>query len=64
MVPDLAPDPDPTPDPTLFFIDFKAAKKIFFFIFLLITCPQAHHLQFKKLNLVLKFYLQALFQSA
>jgi hypothetical protein len=38
-------DPDPTP----FFIDFKDAKKIFFYIFF-ITCPQ--------------FYFQTLFQSA
>ncbi len=38
------PAPDPTPDPTPFFTDFKDAKK-YFFIFFLITCPQAHHLQ-------------------
>ncbi len=46
-----APDPDPTPDPTPFFIDFNSAKKkLIFFIFFLITCPQAHHVQSKKLN--------------
>jgi hypothetical protein len=39
MDPDLDPDldaaPDPTPDPTLFFGDFKDAKKkiLFFIIF-------------------------------
>jgi hypothetical protein len=51
------PDPNPTPDPNLFFIDFKETK-IFFFIpyFFLITCPQAHHLQSKKFNFLLKFY--------
>jgi hypothetical protein len=50
-------DPDPTPDPTPFFIDFKDAKNIFFLhIFFLITCPQAHHIQSKKINFVLKFY--------
>jgi hypothetical protein len=39
------PDPDPTPDPIPFFIDFKDAKKFIFFIFFLITFPQAHYLQ-------------------
>jgi hypothetical protein len=29
--PDPTPDPDPTLDPTPFYIDFKHAKKIFFF---------------------------------
>ncbi len=39
FVPLMDPDPcldpatDPTPDPTSFFIDFKDAKKISFFIF-------------------------------
>ncbi len=57
-------DPDPTPS----FIEFKDAKSIFFHIFLR-TCPQAHHLQSKKVNFLLKLLcsnviLQALFQSA
>ncbi len=34
-------DPDPTPDPTPY---SKDAKKITFFIFFLITYPQAHYL--------------------
>jgi hypothetical protein len=55
----MDPDPDPTPDLTPFFIDFKDAKKISSYFFL-ITCPQAHHLQSKKLfffaKIVLKFY--------
>jgi len=36
------------------------------YIFFLITCPQAHHLQFKKFNFFAKIclILQALFQSA
>jgi hypothetical protein len=51
--------PDPYPwlmdlDPTPFFIDFKNAKKIFVFIFFLITCPQAHHLPSKKFNFLPK----------
>jgi hypothetical protein len=48
----LTPDPAPTPIPTLFFSDFKEAKKIilFFCLFFLITYPQAHYLQsFKKI---------------
>jgi hypothetical protein len=53
-------DPDPTPDPTPFFIDFKdAKKKDIFFIFFLITCPQAHHLQSKKFN-VLKYHFASI----
>jgi hypothetical protein len=47
---DPVPDPEPTPDPTPFFIDFKDAKNQFFHIFFFITCPQALHVQSKKLN--------------
>jgi hypothetical protein len=36
---------DPDPDPTPFFNDSKDAKKIIFFIFFLVTYPQAHYLQ-------------------
>jgi hypothetical protein len=39
---DPVPDPDPTLDTTPFFGDFKGAKKIFF-IFFLITYPEAHY---------------------
>ncbi len=40
-------DPDPTPDLTPSFSDFKdAGKKISsYFLFFLITYPQAHYLQ-------------------
>jgi hypothetical protein len=44
----MDPDPDPTPNPTPFFIEFKDAKKYFFFLFFSYNCPQAHHLQSKK----------------
>ncbi len=55
-------DPDPTSDPTPFFIDFKDAKKYFFpYFFLFLTCPQAHHLQSKKFNFLLKFCVKILF---
>jgi hypothetical protein len=61
-------DPEPDPDPTPFFIDFRDAQKYVFLISFLITCPQAHNLQCKKFNFVLKFYvkmfLQGLIQSA
>jgi hypothetical protein len=50
-------DPDPTP----FFNDFKNAKNICFHIFFLITCPQAHHLQSKKFNFLLTFFVKILF---
>jgi hypothetical protein len=50
------PAPDPAPDPTPFFNDFKDAKKNF-----LLTCPQAHHIQSKKLNFLLKFCVKILF---
>ncbi len=55
-------DPDSTP----FFIDFKDTKKYFFlhifsYNFLLITCPQAHHLQSKKINFWVKFCVKILF---
>jgi hypothetical protein len=43
-------DPYPTVDPTSFFIDFKDAN-------------QAHHLQSKKLNFLLKFCGKILFYS-
>ncbi len=43
MDPDPDLDPDPTPYPTHFFSDFKDVKKISYF--LLITYPQARHLQ-------------------
>ncbi len=46
---------DPYPGPTPFFIDLKDAKKNCFSYFFLITCPQAHHLQSKKLNFLVKF---------
>jgi hypothetical protein len=57
---------DPAPDPTSFFIHFKDARKIIYF---LTTCPQAHHLQSKKFIFLLKvcaenFILPALFQFA
>jgi hypothetical protein len=55
---DSAPDPDPTPD-TLFFSDFKDAKKKFFFF--LITYSHAHYLQSKKFNFFLKFGPKILF---
>jgi hypothetical protein len=45
-------DPDPTP----FFNEFKDAKKLNFFVFFLITCPQAYHFPSKKFNFVLKFH--------
>ncbi len=62
MDPDPVPDLDPTPDSTPFFIDFKDAKKYFFSpYFFLITCPQAHHLQPKKLIFLLKFCTKILF---
>ncbi len=55
-------DPDPTPDPTPVFIDFKnATKNICFHIFFLIACPQAHHLQYKKFNFLLKLCVKILF---
>jgi hypothetical protein len=59
----MDPDPvqDPTSDPTPFFIGFKAAKKSNFSNFFLITCPQVHHLQTKKLNILLKFCVKMLF---
>jgi hypothetical protein len=65
----MDPDLDPTPDQTPSFIDFREAKKNIFFIFFLITCPQAHHLQSKKIIFLLKLLcsnviLQALFQFA
>jgi hypothetical protein len=54
----MDPDPaqDPTPDPSPFFIGFPDAKKNIFFIFFLITCPQA-----KKFNFVLKFCVKYYF---
>jgi hypothetical protein len=61
MDPDPASDPDPAPDPSPFFIGFKDAKKYFLKYFFLITCPQAHHLQFRKLNFLLKFCDKMLF---
>jgi hypothetical protein len=56
---DQNPAPDPTPDQTTFFTNFKDAKKNSYFF--LITCPQAHHLQNKKLNFFLKFWLKFYF---
>jgi hypothetical protein len=55
-----AQDPDPTPDPTPFLIDFKDAKKIFFFHIFSYNLPTGTYgnLQSKK------FISQALFQSA
>jgi hypothetical protein len=59
-------DPDPTPEPAPFFIDFKDAKKNSYFF--LVTSPQAHHLQSKKLIILFKFcvniFLQAILQYA
>jgi hypothetical protein len=54
-------DPDPTP----FFHWFLRTQKNNFFhnfsYFFLIFCPQAHHLQPKKFNLLLKFCAKNLF---
>jgi hypothetical protein len=45
-----------------FLSDFKDAKKIFFSsYYFFITCLQAHHLQSKKFNFLLKFCLKMLF---
>jgi hypothetical protein len=52
-------DPDPTPDPTPFFIDFEDAKKKFPYFFL-ITYSQAHRLQSKEFNFLLKFLVKML----
>ncbi len=55
-------DPDPTPDPTPFFIDFR--MHIFHIsYFFLITCPQAHHLQSRKSNFLLKFCVKIYFEA-
>ncbi len=48
------------PDRTTFFINFNDAKNIFFPIFLK-SCPQAHHLQTKKFNFLLKFCVKLFF---
>jgi hypothetical protein len=61
MDPVPVPDPDPTPVPTPFFSDFKDAKKFVFSYFVLITYLQAHYLQSKKFNFLLKFCVQILF---
>jgi hypothetical protein len=63
MDPDPAPtpDPDPTQDPTPFFTGFKDAKEIIFFVFFLISCPQAYHFQSKNFNFVLKFFVKISF---
>jgi hypothetical protein len=46
----MDPDPDPTPNPTYPNpIYFKDAKKFIFFVIFVLTCPQAHHLQSKKI---------------
>ncbi len=52
-------DPDPTQDPTPFFSDFKDAKKKNSYFFLK-TYPQAHYLQHKKFNFLLKFCVEIL----
>jgi hypothetical protein len=52
---------DLTPDPTPFFIDFKDVKNFHILFLQRAHRPQAHHLQFKKLNLLLKFCVQILF---
>ncbi len=54
----LDPDPAQSPDPTSFFIYFKDVPKNIFFIYFLITCPQAQHLHSKKFckNFVLKLH--------
>jgi hypothetical protein len=54
-------DPDPTLDPTPFFIDFKDAKEKKIFIFFSHNLQQAHHLQSKKFNFLLKFCVKFLF---
>jgi hypothetical protein len=63
MDPDPATDqdPDPTPDPTSFSRDFKDEKKISYFI--IITYPQAHHLQSKNFYFLLKFVFKFYFAS-
>jgi hypothetical protein len=58
MDPDPNLDPNPTP---AFFIDFKNAKKYLVSYFFLITWPQAHRLQSKKLNFLLNFCVKTLF---
>ncbi len=56
-----------SPDPYLWLMDLDPnptlQNQIFFFVFFLITCPrpQAHHIQSKKLNFVLKFCVNMLF---
>ncbi len=54
---DPAPDTDPTTDPTW----NTSMQKNIFFIFFLITCPQADHLQSKKFKFFLKFCGKILF---
>jgi|LakMenE18May11ns_1017448.scaffolds.fasta_scaffold9653836_1 hypothetical protein len=59
--------PDPylwlmDPDPTPFLIGCKNAKKKYFYSYcFLITCPQAHHLQSKKFNILLNLCVKILF---
>ncbi len=62
------PDPylwltDPDLDPTTFIIDCVRMQRKNFFssYFILITCPQAHHLQSKKFNFLLIFWVKTLF---
>jgi hypothetical protein len=50
-------DPDPTP----FFSDFMDAKLFFFLSFFVLTFPQAHYVQYKKLNFLLKFCVKIFF---
>jgi hypothetical protein len=57
----MDPDPDPTQDRTPFCIDFKDANKKMCLHVFLITCTQAHSLEYKKLNFLLKFGVQILF---
>jgi hypothetical protein len=58
---DPVPDRDPTLNTTPFFIVLRMQKIFLFSYFFLITCPQAHHLQSKNFNYLLKFYVTILF---
>jgi hypothetical protein len=53
----LTMDPDPTP----VFNDFKNAKKKLVFIFFSYNLPTGTHLQSKKFNFLLNFYVKILF---
>ncbi len=62
----MDPAPDPSTDPTSSLILRMQQKiyliyRIIFSYFFLITCHQAHHLQSKKFNFLLKFCVKFLF---